>query len=101
MKALPNKIKAQVALGVPYPIMTNAEITDKVETQAQEIAKSIVDTGLTLPNKPDLKGDALRNYLAKSQGIAVIAYVQKLGSYKEVKKPHPAAPSALNPDSQR
>lgn len=101
VKSLPNKIRAQVALGVPYPIMTNAEITDQVETQAQEIANSIVDAGLTLPNKPELKGDALRNYLAKSQGIAVIAYVQKLGAYQEIKKSQPAAPAILNPDSHR
>jgi len=101
VKALPGKIKAQVALGVPWPAMTDAEITDHVESQAQDIAKSIVDSGAYFPNKPELKGDALRNHLVKSQGVALIAYVQKLGAYKNVKKAQPAQPSSLNPDSHR
>jgi cytochrome c oxidase cbb3-type subunit I/II len=101
VKALPGKIKAQVTLGVPYPVMTDADITDRVETQAQDIAKSIVDAGVYFPKNPELKGDALRNHLVKSQGVALIAYVQKLGAYKNVKKAQPAEPSSLNPDSHR
>ena len=54
-----------------------------------------------LPSKPDLQGDALRNHLAKSQVVAVIAYLQKLGAYHEVKKAHPGQPSALDPDTHR
>jgi len=100
VKALPGKIAAQVRIGVPFPVMTNAEITDKVETQAQEIAKSLVDAKFYLPNKPDLQGDALRNHLAKTQVVALIAYVQKIGAYKEVKKEH-VTPSSLDPDSHR
>jgi cytochrome c oxidase cbb3-type subunit I/II len=101
VKLLPNKIAVQSKLGVPWPALTRDQISDMVETQAQEIAGSIVDAGLDLPAKPDLKGDALRNHLAKSQVVAVIAYLQKLGAYKEIKKPHPAEPSVLDPDSQR
>jgi cbb3-type cytochrome oxidase cytochrome c subunit len=71
-----------------------------VETQSQEIAKSLVDGKVYLPSKPDLKGDALRNHLAKSQVVAVIAYLQKLGSYREIKKDH-VEPSNLDPDSHR
>jgi hypothetical protein len=48
-----------------------------------------------------LQGDALRNHLAKSQVVAVIAYLQKLGAYREVKKDRPAEPSTLDPDSHR
>jgi len=89
-----------VKLGVPWPAMTNAEITDMVETQAQEIAKSLVDAKFYIPAKPDLKGDDLRNHLAKTEVVALIAYVQKLGAYKEVKKDH-TQPSLLDPDSHR
>jgi cytochrome c oxidase cbb3-type subunit I/II len=101
VKALPGKIKAQVALGVPWEKMTDDQITDRVESQAQEIAKSIVDSGAYFMDRPQLRGDALRNHLVKSQGIAVIAYLQKLGTYRDVKKPQPVPPSSLNPDSHR
>ena len=43
----------------------------------------------------------LRNHLAKSQVVALIAYLQKIGSYREIKKDVPAKPNPLNPDSQR
>ncbi len=101
VKALPNKIAVQVKLGIPWPALNQHEITDMVETQAQEIAKSLVDAKVYLPSKPDLQGDALRNHLAKSQAVAVIAYLQKLGAYHEVKKDHPGEPSIFNPDSHR
>ena len=81
--------------------MNQHEIRDSVETQAQEIAASLVKAEVYLPTKSDLKGDALRNHLAKSQVVALIAYIQKIGAYREVTKEHPAEPSNLNPDSQR
>ena len=86
VKPLPNKIAVQVKLGVPWPALNQHEIPDMVETQAQEIAKSLVDAKVYLPAKPDLQGDDLRNHLAKSQVVAVIAYLQKLGAYREIKK---------------
>ena len=101
VKSLPGKIAAQVKIGVPWPAMNQHEIRDSVETQAQEIAQSLIDAKVELPSKPDLKGDALRNHLAKCEVVALIAYVQKLGSYKEVGKDHPSSPSSLNPDSHR
>ena len=79
--------------------MNRHEITDQVETQAQEIAASLV-TSVTVPGKPDLKDEDLRNYLADKQIIALIAYVQKLGAYREVHKDHPGGP-LLDPDSNR
>ena len=91
----------QVQLGVPWPALNQHEITDMVETQAQEIAQSLVAAKVYLPSKPDLKGDALRNHLAKSQVVAVIAYLQKLGAYREVKKAHPGEPFLLDPDTHR
>ena len=100
VKSLPGKIAAQVKIGIPWPALSQHEIRDMVETQSQEIAKSLVDGKVYLPSKPDLKGDALRNHLAKSQVVAVIAYLQKLGSYREIKKDH-VEPSNLDPDSHR
>ncbi len=101
VKSLPGKIAAQVAIGVPWPAMNQHEIRDSVETQAQEIAQSLVAAKAYLPNKPNLENDALRNHLAKTEVVALIAYLQKLGSYKEVEKDHPLGPTPLNPDSHR
>jgi cytochrome c oxidase cbb3-type subunit I/II len=101
VKALPNKIRKQVALGIPWPIMNEHEIRDMVETQSQEIAKSLVESEAFLPSRPELKGDALRNHLAKTQVVAMIAYLQKLGSYREVKTDQPGKPKTLDPDTYR
>ena len=54
-----------------------------------------------LPDKPKLQGDALRNHLAKSQVVALIAYIQKLGAYREVEKDGRPTPTPLDPDSYR
>jgi cytochrome c oxidase cbb3-type subunit I/II len=101
VKSLPGKIAAQVSIGVPWPALNQHEIRDMVETQSQEIAKSLVDAKVYLPSKPDLQGDALRNHLAKSQVVAIIAYLQKLGAYKEITNGHPGEPKTLDPDSHR
>jgi cytochrome c oxidase cbb3-type subunit I/II len=94
------KIHRQIQLGVPWPIMNQHEILGQVETQSQEIAKSLVDAKVYLPSKPDLQGDALRNHLANTQVVALIAYLQKVGAYKEVTKEHPTD-SMLDPDANR
>ena len=101
VKSLPTKIAAQSRIGVPWPPMSQHEIRDLAESQSQEIAASLVAAKVYLPDKPDLQGDALRNYLAKTQVVALIAYTQKLGTYREVIKDQPAEPSNLNPDSHR
>ncbi len=99
LKALPKKIAVQSTLGVPWPAMNQHEILDMAESQGQEIAKSLVDADVYLPDRPDLQGDALRNHLAKTQAIALIAYIQKLGAYREVVKDAPAGPVSLDPDT--
>jgi hypothetical protein len=81
--------------------MNQHEIRDKVETQSQEIAASLVAAKVYLPDHPELQGDALRNHLAKTQVVALIAYIQKVGAYHEVVKKQPAPPSGLDPDSHR
>ncbi len=81
--ALPSKIAAQTTLGVPYPAMTKDEIRAKYIEQAM---------GITA----DLKA---REILAdpESKVIALIAYLQKLGHFKDLRVPEgaPAAPPAV------
>jgi cytochrome c oxidase cbb3-type subunit I/II len=101
VKSLPNKIAVQSQLGVPWPVMNQHEIRDHVETQSQEIAASLVAAKVYLPDQPELQGDALRNHIAKTEIVAIIAYIQKLGSYRDVVKDKPAPPSNLDPDSHR
>jgi cytochrome c oxidase cbb3-type subunit I/II len=100
VKSLPTKIAAQRKIGVPWPALNQHEIRDMAESQAQEIAASLVGAKVFLPDKPDLQGDALRNELAKKEVVALIAYIQKLGAYREVTKEKPG-PTPLNPDSYR
>jgi len=101
VKSLPIKIAQQRRIGVPWPAMNQHVIRDMVETQAQEIAGSLVSSNMYLPDKPELKGDDLRNYLAKRQIVAVIAYLQKLGTYRVVESDTPGKPKALDPDTYR
>jgi cytochrome c oxidase cbb3-type subunit I/II len=101
VKSLPAKIAAQSRLGVPWPAMSQHEIRDLAESQSQEIAASLVAAKVYLPTKPKLQGDTLRNDLAKTQAVALIAYIQKLGAYREVVRGHSKEPSNLNPDSHR
>ncbi len=100
VKSLPARIAAQVRIGVPWLPLNQHEIRDMVETQAQEIAANLVKAEVYLPSKPDLQGDALRNHLAKSQVVALIAYMQKLGSYREVGD-GTRGPIPLDPDTHR
>jgi len=101
LKSLPKKIAVQSRLGVPWPAMSQHEIRDMAETQGQEIAASLVASGVSLPGRPELQGEGLRNHLAKTEGVALIAYLQKLGDYREVMIDGPSAPRALDPDSYR
>ncbi|MEO0017741.1 MAG: cytochrome-c oxidase, cbb3-type subunit, partial [Verrucomicrobiota bacterium] len=101
IKALPSKIAAQARLGVPWPTWNQHEIYDMVETQAQEIAGSLVTSKVFLPDQKELAGEELRNYLAKTKVVALIAFVQKLGTYRVVGKDGPAVSVPLNPDSYR
>ncbi|RYD23582.1 MAG: cytochrome-c oxidase, cbb3-type subunit I [Verrucomicrobiaceae bacterium] len=101
VKSLPAKIAAQSSLGVPWPAMSQHEIRDLAESQSQEIAASLVAAKVYLPDKPDLQGDDLRNHLAKTQVVALIAYIQKLGAYRDIVKDKPLPPSNFDPDSHR
>jgi cytochrome c oxidase cbb3-type subunit I/II len=97
-KSLPGRIEVQTTLGVPWPAMTKDAIEQGAREQALEIATSLVAGKAFLPDKPTLAGDSLRNHLAESQLIALIAYVQKLGAYEEIGAPAKLRP--LDPDSR-
>jgi hypothetical protein len=79
--------------------MRRDEVEGKALAQAREIAESLKTT-VTLPGKPDLGGEALVMELEKKQVIALIAYVQKLGAYREVGD-GTRKPILLDPDTQR
>ena len=100
-KSLPNRIAVQTRLGVPWPAMTKDAIEQSARDQGMEIASSLVKAGAFLPAQPDLGQDALRNHLADSQVVALIAYLQKLGTYQTVEAPAGKEGRPLDPDSYR
>ncbi len=82
-------------------MMQDDAILDMAQVQALEIADSLIAAKVYLPDKPELQGLALRDQLASSKFVALTAYLQKVGAYREVTKDKPAEPSMLNPDSHR
>jgi cytochrome c oxidase cbb3-type subunit I/II len=101
LKGLPSKIAVQTLLGVPWPAMTNDAIEQSARDQGVELAESLVKAGAFLPLQPDLSHDALRNQLADSKVVALIAYIQKLGAYQQVTAPPNKGGHLLDPDSYR
>jgi cytochrome c oxidase cbb3-type subunit I/II len=101
IKSLPTKIATQVRLGVPWPALTKDEIEQKARDQGMAIADSLVKAGAFIATQPDLSAEALRNQLAESKVVALIAYMQKVGAYEEVKNPPKSEPRPLDPDSYR
>jgi cytochrome c oxidase cbb3-type subunit I/II len=100
IKSIHGRIKAQQKIGVPWLAMSRDEVEGMALAQAREIAESLKTT-VTLPGKPELGGDALVMELEKKQVIALIAYVQKLGAYREVGDGKGRKPIPLDPDTQR
>lgn len=109
--SLPGKIAVQQRIGVPYPIMTPAEIEQGAREQALEIATRLVEKKVRIPERKDGANPTTpveaRDYLAGRQAIALIAYLQKLGSF-DVVVTDPKAPEKLPsgilpgiPDAQR
>ena len=76
--ALPKKIAVQRMLGVPYEPMSNDEIKDKARAQALEIHNVL--KGQQTWVEPD------------SDIVPLVAYLKKLGTWKEVKAQDPAQP---------
>ena len=101
LKSLPNRIAVQTRLGVPWPAMTKDAIEQSARDQGMEIAASLVKAGAFLADQPDISPDVLRNRLAESQMVALIAYLQKLGAYQEINAPAGKGALPLDPDGYR
>jgi cytochrome c oxidase cbb3-type subunit I/II len=67
---LPAKLRVQRQLGVPYPEMTPEAIQARVDAQAREIVADLAASGIEVAPEREI--------------IALIAYLQYLGSYEEV-----------------
>jgi cytochrome c oxidase cbb3-type subunit I/II len=100
-KALTSKIAVQRKIGVPYPAMNQHEINDMARVQAREIADNLAAAQVILPGQEELSGDALAQYLADREIVALISYVQKIGAYKIVEPEEPKETMPLDPDSYR
>ena len=84
-KKLPRKIAVQQKVGVPYPPLTKAEIKDSAQKQALDIATRLIrDAKVSVPGMEKVDPDEQIQRLSKTQMIALIAYIQKLGAYDEV-----------------
>ena len=86
LKSLPKRIAVQTTLGVPWPAMTKDEIEQSARDQAMEISAALVKSGAFLPDEASLTEDQLMRRLADTEVVALIAYMQKLGTY-EVTEP--------------
>ena len=96
--ALPSKIRVQRTVGVPYPPMSEDDIVDKAKKQAQEIAKGLVDEGVVVLNEDGEEAtsrEEAQQLLEKRKIIALIAYLQKIGTYEELEA-EPVDPT-INP----
>jgi cytochrome c oxidase cbb3-type subunit I/II len=82
VKSLPGKIAAQQKLGVPYPAMTRDVIEQTALEQGMEIAKDLRARGAFVD--------------PESQIIAMIAYLQKLGHFTDLRAA-PVTPAADTP----
>ncbi len=104
---LPEKIRVQSLIGVPFPVMTPHEIEGHAQGQALEISKSIVAQNPFISwVTPDMSRQKIEAELAQKEIIALIAYMQKIGVYEvpvdEDGKPKAAAPAPWeNPDQDK
>lgn len=96
-KALPEKIRVQSLLGVPFPPMTPHEIEQHAQDQALEIAKDIVKANPVIPWAGNMSRQEIEAELAQKEIVALISYMQKLGAWEvpldkdgNPKKPVPA-----------
>ncbi|MCB1230965.1 MAG: cytochrome-c oxidase, cbb3-type subunit I [Verrucomicrobiae bacterium] len=100
IEALPSKIKTQRTVGVPYPAMSDDEIIDQAKKQAQEIAMGLIEgsDGVVVLKDDGTEAESreeAQQLLEKRKIIALIAYLQKIGTYEEL-APKPVDPT-INP----
>jgi cytochrome c oxidase cbb3-type subunit I/II len=102
-KSLPSKIAVQSRLGVPYPAWTKDEIDQQAREQGMAIARSLFEGTSPVGYEP-MKGastEELVRHFSESQVVAMIAYIQKVGTYQVITKDGLPAPTPLDPDSYR
>jgi len=78
-------------------------ILDKARKQALDIAKGLVESEVLLPEDLDhLDNEAeIAEKLSERQVVSMIAYLQKLGAYDEVKEEdRKKVPALVNPDTK-
>jgi cytochrome c oxidase cbb3-type subunit I/II len=80
--SLPRKVAVLRTLGIPYPAMSDDQVIASAKAQAQAIASDLRASGASI--SPD------------RQVVALIAYLQKLGSFEKVGQTLPAEASRLN-----
>ena len=89
LSLLEKKIKAMQTLGVPYPVGFEMEAKAKAEKQAMRIAKNIAkDLYDNLPDaeKKNFDVEAKTNELKTKEIVALIAYLQRLGTDIQVEE---------------
>ena len=90
LSLLEKKIKAMQTLGVPYPEGFENEAKAKAEKQALKIAKNIArDIKDNLPTEADKKNfdvNVKTNELKTKEIVAIIAYLQRLGTDIQVEE---------------
>jgi cytochrome c oxidase cbb3-type subunit I/II len=74
VKALTAKIGVQRQLGIPYPNWTPGQITERVNEQAQAIAKDLRAAGAYVAPEKEV--------------VALIAYLQSLGKFESAPAGH-------------
>ncbi|MEO6786505.1 MAG: cytochrome-c oxidase, cbb3-type subunit I [Chthoniobacteraceae bacterium] len=79
--ALPNKLSVQRKIGVPYGLMSDAEIQQSCDQQAAAIVADLKAAGVEVPPDREI--------------VAVISYLQKLGKSEKV-APAEAPKTAAN-----
>jgi cytochrome c oxidase cbb3-type subunit I/II len=102
-KSLPGKIAVQRRLGVPFPAWTSDEIDQQAREQGMAIARSLFEGNAPVgyePMKAASKEELVRHF-SESRVVALIAYVQKVGSYHEIEKKDLPEAVPLDPDSYR
>ena len=80
--ALPKKIEVLRFLGVPFPERSPEQLREEFLAQGRTIAADLAKNGVEI--SPD------------TEIIALIAYIQQLGRYKQPSAPAPAAPAQAN-----
>ncbi len=81
--------------------MGKDEIEQNARDQGMEITNSLLTAGAFISPGRTSTQDQLRNQLADSKVVALIAYLQKLGAYQVVEPTAVKEGRPLDPDSYR